>query len=232
MAASVFPHPLIRVLLLILLAASLPAFDLRVLLLLLVLLLLAGSRSDAADWRRMLAAPYRLRWLLLSILVLHLGFAADRVAAFGGAIWLPAPAALQAAGEHALLLVVLLAGVELLRQSTPAAQVAAALVSLLEPIRLLGVDTRRFALRLALTLEAVPRTGRQLHGFTHDRKLRRRSLTAWAEAAAALVQATEREARIEAEQVMPALPALPGVRPSDWLALGGGGLALLLLGMA
>ena len=227
-----FPHPLVRLLLLILLAASLPALDLRALTILLLVLLLAALRAPGADWRRLLRASYRLRWLLVSIFVLHLGFAPDRLAAFDGALWLPAPAAVQTAASHALLLVVLLAGVELLRETTPAGQLAAALVGLLRPARPLGLRPARFARRLALTLDAVPRTGRRLKAFASERSLRPRSLSAWAEAAAALVRDTEREARVAAPGDESQLPVLPPLGARDWLALGAGAATLALLGSA
>ena len=227
-----FPHPLVRLLLLILLAASLPALDLRALTILLLTLLLAALRAPGADWRRLLRTSFRLRWLLVSIVVLHLGFAPDRVAVFGGALWLPGPAAAQAAAAQALLLVVLLAGVELLRATTPAQHVAAALVRLLQPARPFGVRPGRFARRLAMTLEAVPRTGDMLKAFSRDRSLRSRSLAGWAEAAAALVRDTERAARAEGPEDASQLPVLPPLRGRDWLVLGAGAAALALLGAA
>lgn len=224
-----FPHPLIRLLLLILLAAFLPALDLVERGLLFAMILLAGARSAKADWRRLLKAIHRLRWLLASIFIVHLGFAADRIAVFGGAIWLPAPAAVQLACGHAALLIVLLAGVELLRQTTPAEYVAAALVRLLEPLRAVGIDSRRFALRLALTMEVVPDCGRRLADYARHRRVGARGLRGWADAAAELVLATELRANSGKARDGAPLPALPRTTWNDWLALGLAGAALALM---
>lgn len=166
----------------------------------------------------------RLKWLLVTVFIAHLGFAPDRVAAFGGSVWLPAPAAWQAAIEQAGLLVVLLAGVELLRQTTSPRDVAAAIVMLLAPLRAVGVDTRRFAVRLALTMEAVPACGHWLSEYVRNRRDRGRGFAAWTDAAADLVRATE--ARAADTDAGAALPELRPVGALDWLVL----LAALLMG--
>lgn len=226
-----FPHPLVRLLLLILLAALLPALDLAALAVVFAAILLACLRSGTGDWRRLLSAVHRLRWLLASIFIVHLGFAADRIAVPGGSLWLPAPAAVRLACEHAALLVVLLAGVELMRQTTSAGLVAASLVRLLEPLRVAGADTRRFALRLAMTMEAVPECGRLLSEYTRDRRIRGRGLRAWADAAAELVRVTELRAVRAASENEAALPELHPAARSDWLAFGGAAAALILLSL-
>lgn len=224
-----FPHPLVRLLLLILLAALLPALDLPALTLVFAAIILASMRSAAADWRRLLSAIRRLRWLLVSIFIVHLGFPADGIAVFGGSIWLPGPAAVRVACEHAAFLVVLLAAVELLRQTTPVGQVAASLVSLLEPLRAVGADTRKFALRLALTMEAVPECGRLLSDYARERRGKERGVRAWADAAAELVRVTEMRAAADGTGGGVELPALQRTGWRDWLAFGAACAALILL---
>ncbi|MGH8496954.1 MAG: hypothetical protein ACREVN_12555 [Gammaproteobacteria bacterium] len=227
-----FPHPLVRLLLLILLAALLPALELPALMIVLAAILAICLRSNAGDWRRLVNALYRLRWLLASILVVHLGFAGDGVAVLDGSIWLPAPAAVRLACEHVALLVVLLAAVELMRQTTPAAEVAASLVRLLEPLRAAGADTRRFALRLALTMEAVPECGRLLSEYTRERRIHKRGLRAWADTAAELVRVTELRAAEGACGGATELPVLQPAAVRDWLAFGVAATALVLLSVS
>lgn len=223
-----FPHPFVRLLLLILLAAVLPALGLAGLALVFAAILVTCRFSAAGDWRRLLGAVRRLRWLLASLFVVHLGFADDRFAILGGSIWLPAPAAVELACERAGLLVVLLAAVELMRQTTPAETLAASLVRLLAPLRAAGADTRRFALRLAMTMEAVPESGRRLADYARERGIRTRGLSAWAHAAADLVRATEQRAADD-EPGGAKLPELKAPAGRDWMAFGGAAAALLAL---
>lgn len=209
------PHPVVRLLALIALGACLFRLPLPSLAVVLVLLVgavgLIGGRDGLAA---LVKSIRRIRWLLLSILIIYLVVAPEPAA--DGA--LPGLTDLALALRRAGVLVVLVTAVELLRQTTPAPRTAAALVQVLGPLAWAGVDTARFARRVALTLEAVPATaetvGRSAGGVT----IKKRQLRGWAEAAAALIRDIETET---ASPDAAALPVLGRPRPIDWLMLAG-----------
>jgi energy-coupling factor transport system permease protein len=119
-------------------------------------LVLALIRIPAASWRTPLALLRRLRWLLISLLLVYGWFTP------GAALW-PALGALAPTQEGlseglrrvgALLLIALAA--QLLMLATPRPQLLTAFYWLARPLRIIGVSRERLAVRLALTLEAVP----------------------------------------------------------------------------
>lgn len=145
-------HPLIRILCLLALAASLPAQGLPVLCVLLSLLLLAFLRIPGA-LRRWALGLVRLKWLFLALFVLYLGYTP------GEPLW-PALPGLSAEGlvegaRRAAVLAILLAAVQALLAVTPTPELVEALRQLLWPLKGIGIDGDRFALRLALVLAGV-----------------------------------------------------------------------------
>ena len=154
------PHPTLRVLGLLLLAALLPWLswlDLGGLgLVLLTLLAMAGDRA----LRKMAAATLRLRWLLLALLVLYLGFTP------GEPVWAAVPAlsreGLAEGARRALVLLDLVAAVQLLLVTTPTDELALAIARLARPLRHVGVPAERLALRMALALDGVEAAQRLL----------------------------------------------------------------------
>ena len=154
-------HPLIRVLVLLVFIAATatarPVILLAAALLLAVSYAAAGNRNPAVLGRMIL----RLRWLFIAILLVY-GW------------WTPGEPLLPAAGSFspvreglytgllrvaALLLIV--SAVNLLVSSTGRGQLLAALYALTSPI-LTHERRERFAVRLLLTLEAVPRVQQML----------------------------------------------------------------------
>lgn len=111
----------------------------------------------------------------------------------------------------------MVSAVELIRQSTPAPELASAVALCLTPLRWIGVDTGRFSRRVALTLEAVPRTADAVAEAAGEAGIRGRNLSGWSEVAAALVRDIEAGAThtpLQAE-----LPRLPRPARTDWLVL-------------
>jgi energy-coupling factor transporter transmembrane protein EcfT len=149
-------HPVIRIAAFLVVAAFLARGELSVMLVVAAGLVLALIRLPAASWRTPLALFRRLRWLLISLLVVYGWFTP------GVALW-PALGVAAPTQEGlsegllrggALLLIALAA--QLLMLATPRPQLLAALYWLARPLRSIGVSRERLAIRLALTLEAVP----------------------------------------------------------------------------
>lgn len=180
-------------------------------------LLLVATARGSDSLRQMFRALRRIRWLLLSLAVIYL-FVAPEPDVSGQATLLPSWADIELALRRAGVLVLLVAAVELMRQTTPADQLAAAVRQLLRPLDWIGVDTGKFARRMALTLDAVPRTAEAVAAAAGRVGIRGRDLGGWAEAAAELVRAIEDGAthtRVGAQ-----LPPLSPPTGPDWLRLG------------
>lgn len=196
-------HPAIRVLLVLALAAALPRLpllDLAVIAAVLLGMLAALGRDALLRWVRGLL---RVKWLLLAIAVLYWGFTP-------GEPLHPALPGLSREGlaegvRRMLALAALLAAVYGLMLSTSVADLAAALGTLLVPLTLLGINPRRVALLLALTLDEVSRGGAVLA------RARARHPDAMLDAAAqALGEIERRSAEGSAEFALPR-PAPPPV---------------------
>lgn len=209
------PHPAIRVLAIAVLGASLFQFSLPALIAVLVALILLTAARGKAALDSLRRAVRRIRWLLLSIVVIYLWVAPEP--APGAGAWLPAAADFALALRRAGVLVVLVAAVELLRQTTHATETAAAIAMLISPLERLGVDTHRFARRMALTLEAVPATSELVSRAAGGATIKRRHLAGWADAAAGLIREIETETASVGDSAH--LPALGAIGLEDWLTL-------------
>ena len=207
-------HPVFRLLGLMALAVFLFRYRLPGLVVAEVIILGLAWAGDRAAPGRIYQSVRRLRWLLLSIAVIYLWSAPESVP--GQPAWLPRWPDIAVALERAGVLVVLVSAVQLLRQSTPPEELAAALVVVLRPLGWLGVDVETLSRRIALTLETVPQTAELVTEAARGEAPGKR-LSGWAEAAARLVRRIENEAA--AVQTPPRLPALgwPGLR--DWMIL-------------
>lgn len=219
-------HPAFRILLLLVLAGMLFRYSLAAMALVLGVLLAGAAWSGADTLRAILRSVRRIRWLLLSIVVIYL-WVAPEPAVHGQPWYLPGWSDLDMALRRSGVLVVLVSAVELLRRRTPAPRMAAGLVMLLSPLARIGVDTGVFARRLALTLDAVPQTAERVAQAAGRREIKR-GVAGWGEAAAALVRDIETGSGLAPREA--SLPALgrPGLR--DWLVLAGGVAACLLAG--
>ncbi len=124
-----------------------------------VLLLVAGAWQwrqghgiDAAGLLRMLS---RVRWLLLAILILYGWFTPGELLLPALAQYSPSVEGLQQGLLRAAVVLLIVAAVYLLLTATPRGELLAGLLWYGGPLRRLGIDDRRFAIRLILALEAV-----------------------------------------------------------------------------
>ena len=141
-------HPLIRVLLFLLCAVLLPLSGVPGLavgaLVLALFWIMARQPWDGGAW----CALRRIRWLLLSLVLLYGWFTPGRYLFPGWGGLSPTWEGMMLGGERAALLVLLALGAHLLLSATPRE-------SLVSALALLAPRDSRFPLRLVLTLEAV-----------------------------------------------------------------------------
>lgn len=140
-----FPHPAARIILWCLAVFALQHLSPPALLLAALLLAAQLTGGGAEVFLRLLR---RTRWLLATMLLVYAlsasGGASDGVAALG--------AGLAAGGMQIARLVMTLAVLALLLASTPAPDLLEGMSCLLQPLCRIGVNTDRFAVRVALTL--------------------------------------------------------------------------------
>lgn len=208
-------HPVIRIASFLVAAAFLARGDLSVLLV--VAAGLAGTTIllSGADWRIPLALVRRLRWLLISLMVVYGWFTP------GTALW-PALGAASPVREGlsegllrggALLLIALAA--QLVMRATPRPQLLAALYWLARPLRAIGVSRERLAVRLSLTLEAVPQLSAVMNPALY-KDLEGNAVTRFGQIAARAFQSTLDQA---ARQTGGAIDIVTAQRPPlfQWL---------------
>jgi hypothetical protein len=217
-------HPAFRILLLLVLASMLFRYSLPAMSLALAGLLGLAAASGQGTLGGILVALRRIRWLLLSIVVIYLWVAPEAGPA-GRSWYVPSLSEFDLALRRAGVLVVLVSAVELLRRNTDAARMAAGLVALLRPLAWLGIDTGTFARRLALTLDAVPLLSGRVARAAAGRRIRR-GVVGWGDAAAMLVRDIESGAATPMRGA--ALPSLPRPSPRDWLVFAAGASACVL----
>lgn len=219
-------HPAFRILLLLVLAGMLFRYSLPAMTLALAALLLGAALTGRETLRGIFKSVRRIRWLLISIIVIYLWVAPEP--GLDGRPWyLPSWSDMEIALRRSGVLVVLVTAVELLRRRTPTPRMAAGLVLLFSPLARIGVDTTVFARRLALTLEAVPLTAERVAQAAGGHRIER-GLAGWGEAAAALVRDIETGAGGAPEEASLPILSPPVIR--DWVLLAAGVIACLLLG--
>lgn len=208
-------HPVIRIASFLVAAAFLASGELPVMLVIAAGLVVALIRLPTASWRTPLALLRRLRWLLISLLVVYGWFTP------GIALW-PALGAATPTQEGlsegllrggALLLIALAA--QLLMLATPRPQLLAALYWLARPLRMIGVSRERLAVRLALTLEAVPQLSAVMTPALYQR-LEGNAATRFGQIAARAFQGALDQA---AQQAGSAIDIVTALRPPlyQWL---------------
>ncbi len=152
-------HPTVRVVSFLVLAGFLSAGGSARLGVAALLLAVAYGSSGAPHLIGFWRALKRLRFLWLSLAVLYLWFTPGEALWTSLGAWSPT---LQGVTEGAMrvgVLVLMVAAAQLLLQSTATPQLVAAVHWLSWPLQRLGLDRDRFALRLVLVLETVPRLG-------------------------------------------------------------------------
>ncbi|MGD2032646.1 MAG: hypothetical protein PVJ48_07675 [Gammaproteobacteria bacterium] len=179
-------------------------------------LTLMAMRRGTDSLVQIFRALRRIRWLLLSLAVIYLVIAPEPGPG-GTHGFFPTWADFELAIRRAGVLVLLVAAVELMRQTTPPEEIAASIALLLSPLRWMGIDTARFSRRVALTLDAVPKTAEAVASAAGRAGIRGRNLAGWSEAAAVLIRDIEAGATHTAGSAH--LPALPRPIPAEWFTI-------------
>lgn len=208
----------VRILTLLILAAGLASGHPVVLLVGGALLIGAGLWAwhgyRAFDIWMLLRMLRRVRWLLLAILILYGWFTPGIALVPALGHFSPTLAGVQQGLLRVAALLAIVAAVYLLLATTPRGELIAGLLWYGRPLRRLGVDDTRFAVRLVLALEAVPRVQALAraalmanpHGASRMQRLGR--------AATAVFQATL--ARAEQSTGALAVPDPQPVPPWQW----------------
>ena len=148
-------HPVIRILTLLLgiTAVVLGSWSEWLLGLAVVLLLIIWI--EGVEFHPMLKMLSRLRWLMLSILLIYLFFTPGDLLLPMLGTSSPSWQGLQVGSYRIAVLLLMVIAVSVLLQSTSKPQLVAALLWLFAPFERLGFDLERLAVRLVLTMEAV-----------------------------------------------------------------------------
>lgn len=126
----------------------------------------------------------RMRWLFLSMFILYFWFTPGRsVLPFYG---MPSVAGIDAGVLRVSALILLVLAVNLLLQLTQRQQLLSAILWLATPLRWLGIDKSRLALRIMLTLETVGQVQQMLAGTAAPRDAPRHPIKRIGAVAAAL----------------------------------------------
>lgn len=150
-------HPNVRIMVFLVFAGFLAAGGSGRLWVALMLLMVAYAAAGAPALSGLGRALLRLRYLWLSLMLLYLWFTpGDSVWPQLGA-WSPTWEGTAQGAVRVGVLVLMVAAAQLLLQTTNTEQLVAAVYWLVGPLRWLGFDRARFALRLVLVLETVPR---------------------------------------------------------------------------
>lgn len=210
-------HPVIRIACFILLITGLASNALLIWILLFPLLVILSHLEQAAA--PTLTLLKRLRWLLLSIFILHLWFSGAEFS------WLPLWQGWIQAIERVSALIFIVLAAHILLRTTSRIEIIAALQWWLNPLNRLGLATERLAIRLALVLETVE-TVQTLYTAQREEKLHRYSLqTIGARVADLLNQVAQR-----AEHAPLHILEIPNViSPPLWQWLYVGMMLLLIL---
>lgn len=231
-------HPVIQLLALILLAAALPFAEPAQLACVTLLLVMLFGFFAQSSWRRWFESVMRLRWLLLSLLILYGWFTPGEELWSVAGVNLPSREGVLLGLHRALILVLLIGVVRWVLDGLSHQQVVAALIRILAPLALFGFPVERLAERVGLSLALLPELDvafkqalPQSAAMKQDRaksSLKDR-LTSAVQPLVDLVLSVEAQAQ-EPYQPEPML-ALGQARLIEWLCLAGLILAYLSLGM-
>lgn len=209
-------HPMIRVLVLLIVAGFLPFLPPAALLGTALILGLFYWLHPATDIRGPVRMLRRLRWFFLSIVVLYLWFTPGMPVLPYEDWWLPTQEGVVTGIDRCLVLALMVAAVYVLLQTTSREQLTGALRTLVVIFKPLGLDPDRFARRLVLSLQAVPGIQSLVEAARDSRPNRNNTPRRLAEIAAGLVRAVEHAAAGDAVQ-SPAQPTAPeSARPAWW----------------
>ncbi|MBL1433848.1 MAG: hypothetical protein COB94_010500 [Gammaproteobacteria bacterium] len=149
-------HPLIRIVCLVLMAGFIAHAQLSFLLISLCLLsaiyVLASLSLD-----RCWSLVQRMRWFFLSILVIYFWFTPGEAFSpeLAKSLWFPSVDGVEQGVIRVACLILIIAAVSALLQSTTREQLFSAIYSLIGWTRHVGLSPERFAVRATLTLESL-----------------------------------------------------------------------------
>lgn len=149
-------HPQIRVLVLLVFIAAAASARPAILLAGAVLLALVYARAGRHSFATLGRMILRLRWLFFAILLVYGWWTPGELLVPSAGGFSPAREGLHTGLLRVAALILIVCAVNLLVRTTPRGQLLAALYALTRPI-LTPALRERFAVRLLLTLEAVPR---------------------------------------------------------------------------
>ena len=154
----VYMHPVIRIVSFVVMTAFLAQGRLAAILLALAVLLALSLHLDGAAWHGAWRLLYRMRWLFLSIAVIYLWLTPGTplipsLPSF--AEWLPTVEGFWQGLLRSASLALMVTAASVLLAITPRDEILSALHWMLSPLRLLRFPHERFAVRAALSLEAV-----------------------------------------------------------------------------
>lgn len=163
LTARFTPHPLIRLVSFVVFAAFVAVGTALQLLFATTLLGTIYLASSGVQIKRAWPLLRRMRWLLLSLLGVYLWFTPGLplLPALGST---PTIEGIEEGLQRIVSLLLLALAASLLMQSTAREPLLAALYSLLTPLRWLGVNPERIAVRITLTLDAVTQAQHLLGG--------------------------------------------------------------------
>lgn len=154
-------HPQIRVLILLVFIAATATARPAILLAGALLLAMAYARAARDSFASLGRMILRLRWLFLAILLVYGWWTPGEQLVPAAGDFSPARDGLYTGLLRVAALILIVCAVNLLVRTTPRGQLLAALYALTRPI-LTPALRERFAVRLLLTLEAVPRVQNML----------------------------------------------------------------------
>jgi len=153
-------HPVVRIVSFIILTAFLARGDLANVLVAGTILMILSLKLDGHVWRTAWRLLRRMRWLFLSIALIYL-WLTPGVPLIPGipslAEWLPTVDGLWQGGLRTVSLALMVTAASLLLSVTSRDEVLGALHWMMAPLGRLGFPHERFAVRAALSLEAVTR---------------------------------------------------------------------------
>lgn len=154
-------HPVIRIVSFVVLTAFLALGDVANILVATAVLMFLYLKLDGHAWRTAWRMLRRMRWLFLSITVIYL-WLTPGVPLIPGipssyAAWLPTVEGLWQGALRIMSLALMVTAASLLLSVTPRDEVLGALHWMMAPLGLLRFPHERFAVRAALSLEAVAR---------------------------------------------------------------------------
>lgn len=187
-------HPAVRILSLVAFILCLAGGGWSVLVAAALLVSMALASHGSAAFRRFLLFSWRLRWFFLSILVLFGWFTPGTPLFEVGAAIAPSREGLVHGAERAAVILLIVAGVVWLLETSTREELVRGLLWLTAPLARLGFPHERFAVRLTLVLAAVP----ELRGLVDVRARRPTDsagkLQRWMDAAAELFRAALNQA--------------------------------------